>query len=309
MKKSVLIAVSVSAAVFVGLIAAGTFCDLQLSRALYYKDSVFGRFFTDFGYAPTYLGTALCSLILFRAVGKTNKFFKWLKPVSAVLFLAASYLLCWWFTDTFFTPAVVNYLYAAVLALAFFSVGLFATKKIDKVIFDRLVVVAAVFLVASAVSQGLIELLKYLWTRQSYSTLAVANGLIGTEGYTPWYLPNLGKNDPLDLVYDGENGQAFYRAFPSGTAASFAVLASLTLVPELFSSAKKYAGYFYAIPLALVVLVAFAEIVSGAAYLTDVVFGAAIGLGVTFGTKALLKKLWIRRRMLGADAFGEEEKV
>ena len=306
MKKSVLIALSVSAAVFVGLVAAGTFCDLQLSQALYYKDSVFGRFFTAFGYAPIYLGTALSALILFRAVGRTNKFFKWLKPLCGVLYLAASYLLCWWFTDTFFLPGVLNYLYAAVMALAFFAAGLFSTRKIEKKYFDRLMVVAAVFLVASAVSQGLIELLKYLWTRQSFSTLAVANGLIGTEGYTPWYLPNAGQNDPINLVYDGENAEAFYRAFPSGFAAAFAALEALTLLPEVFPSAKKYVGYFYAIPVALVVLVSFAEIVSGNAYLTDVTFGAAIGAGVTFGTKALLKNLWIKRRLIGSDAFFEE---
>lgn len=306
MKKNVL-AIAVLSAVFVALIAIGTFFDLQLSQALFFRGSVFGRVLISFGDAPTYLLTALSALVLYRAVGKTNRFYKWLKPVCALLFFGASYLLCWWFVDAFFVESALNYLYAAILALFFFGAALFATKRIEKVYFDRLLIVAAVFLVSTAVAQGLIELLKYLWTRQAYSTLSVANGYPGNAGYTPWYLPNLGNNDETHLVYDGEQQAFFYRAFPSGHTASYLSLLSLSLVPELFDKAQKYKVFFYAVPAALAFLVGFAGIVSGWEYLTDVVFGAVIGTAAVFATKFLLKILWRKKRFLGYDALGTGE--
>ncbi|MBR1747046.1 MAG: phosphatase PAP2 family protein [Clostridia bacterium] len=295
MKKGTIVAASVLAAVFVALISVGTFFDLSISRALYDGQNGFGRFFTHFAEAPTYFVTALSSLVLYRSIGRKNKLYRYLKPAALVLFLAACYLLRWWFVEEFFSEGGMNYVYAAVFALFLFSLGFLTTRKADREVFVRLLIAATVFLATTIVAQGLTELVKYLWSRQAYSTLACANGLVGTDGYTPWYVVNLGNNNPDFLVYDGEVQDYFYRAFPSAGTASYAALLSLTILPELFPQAKKYEPFFYAVPGALIVLVGLGGIISGREYLTDVVFGAAIGVLASFGLKALLKKLWKKR--------------
>ena len=55
----------ISVGVFVVLALVAAFCDLQINKALYNPDSLYGQFFQKLGEWPSYLTPAVAGCILF----------------------------------------------------------------------------------------------------------------------------------------------------------------------------------------------------------------------------------------------------
>lgn len=296
MTKKSAIAISVCAAVFVALLTVATFFDLEISIAIGNADSVFGQFFDYLGETPAWLGVPVGLLILYQALQKGHKFYKWLKPVLLVLTFVGFFFYSRYIVNRMFTDLKWKYLYITLFGLVFTFLAVIATNHVDKAIFEKLIVFALVLLIAIAVSQGIVELLKYVWSRQRFRNLQAGNVYEGTSaGFTPWYKPTLGKHDP-DLFYPdalgGKSDSGAYKSFPSGHTAAAGASFAVVILPEIFEKLKKYGVWFYVIPGVYTAMVAVGRIVNRAHYLSDVLFGGTISIICVFVAKFIILKLW-----------------
>lgn len=307
MTKKNLIALLACIGSFVALLIIATFFDLQINIAIGNADSVFGQFFNILGETPAWLGMPVAALILYQAVGKENRFYKWLKPLLFVATLVAFYFFVRYLMDETVVNLKWKWLYTGVFALVITVLSVLATNKIDKAVCEKLVIFAILLLVAIAVSQGIVTVLKYIWSRQRFRNLQAGNIPGGdTVGFTPWYKPTLGKHDENALYADALGGKEYsgaYKSFPSGHTAAAGVSFAIIILPELFRKLKKYGVWFYTVPAVYMLLVAVSRIVNRAHYLSDVLFGGAISVACVFIFKFVLKKIWIKYNWVGAECF------
>lgn len=175
MTKKSIIALSSCAAAFVALLAAATFFDLEISIAIGNADSVFGQFFNYLGETPAWAGLPAALLILYQAVRKENKFCKWLKPLLLAATFVGFFLFARFLMDEMFVELKWSYLYMAVFGAVMTFLAVAATNRVDKQIFERLLIFAVLVLVCLAVSQGLVTIFKYVWSRQRFRNLQAGN--------------------------------------------------------------------------------------------------------------------------------------
>ncbi len=307
MTKKNVIAVSACALAFAGLLIIATFFDLEISKAIGNANSVFGQFFNILGETPAWLGLPVGALILYQALVKENKFYKWLKPLLFVCILVGFYFFARYLMDEIVVELKWKWLYTGVFGLAMTLLSVLATNRVDKEIMNKLVIFAVLLLIAIAVSQGIVTVLKYIWSRQRFRNLQAGNITGGdTTGYTPWYKPTLGKHDENVLYPDTLGGKELsgaYRSFPSGHTAAAGVSFAVILIPEIFEKMKKYGVWFYAVPSVYTVIVAVSRIVNRAHYLSDVLIGGTIAVLSVFILKFVLKKFWIKYNFVGAETL------
>ncbi len=307
MTRKNLIAVISVAVCFVALLIVATFYDLEISLAIGNADSVFGQFFNYLGETPAYAGMCIACVILYRAVGKQNKFYKFLKPALFVCVLVAFSWFAAFIMDEMFVELKWSYLYMAVFGIVGAGLALAATRNAKKETMEKLVIFAVLILACLAISQFLVTVLKYIWSRQRFRNLQAGNTFGGdTVGFSPWYLPQLGKHDPDALYSDvlgGKDDSGAYKSFPSGHTAAAGISFAVIILPELFASLRKYKVWFYVLPSVYTVLVALSRIVNRAHYLSDVLFGGLIGVGSIFLVSFILKKMWLKYNWCGADAL------
>lgn len=313
MTKKSAIALFACVATFAALLAIATFFDLQISIAIGNADSVFGQFFNYLGETPAWLGLPAACLIIYQAIRKEHKFYKWLKPIALAITFVGFFLFARYLMDEMFIELKWSYLYMVVFGAVMTFLAVVATNRVDKAIFEKLMIFAVLVLVCLAVSQGLVTILKYLWSRQRFRNLQVGNVVGGTStGFTPWYMPALGKHDPGALYADLSGGKEYsgaYKSFPSGHTAAAGISFAVIIIPEIFEKAKKYKIWFYVLPAIYTVLVAVSRIVNRAHYLSDVLFGGTISVTSVFVFKYVLKKIWLKYNLVGANSFREINEV
>lgn len=309
MTKKALTGFIVSVAAFVALMLVATFYDLEISVAVGNASSVYGQFFNYLGETPLWLGIPVAFLILYRAVDKNNRFYKWLRPVLLLCTFVGFFFFARYLMDEMTAELKWKYLYVTLFGLTMTGVALLCVRKTDDAIFKKLVVFAVFLLLLIAVSQGIITAMKYIWSRQRFRNLQIGNVSFGTsEGFTPWYLPNLGEHNPDALYPDVLGGKEYsgaYRSFPSGHTAAAAVSFAVVLLPELFDGLKKYKAVFFAAPTVYTVLVGVSRIVNRAHYLSDVTIGGFLTVGIAFLLKYIIKKVWQKYHLAGAECFVE----
>ena len=326
MKKKTLIGVCAACVVFVALLLVATFYDLQINIALGNADSLFGQFFRLWGEVTGWIVIPICAAILLRACDKKTKAGKVLAVLWAIVLVVGWFLTIKYFMEEFTGDSYIEGMYGSpygyltvhsiVFALIISALHVWAIYKVKETTIKKLVFFAVAMIIALALSQLVTTVLKNIWTRQRFRNLGVGNGGTSSDGFTPWYQPGLGKNKEAATYYveDSVGGMLkkdAYKSFPSGHTSAAALSFGLIMLPELFEKLKKYKVWFYVAPIVYTVLVAISRIVNRAHYLSDVLFGGAIGALSVFaaiGIMKLIRKAEKKNAFFAAAArvFGAE---
>ena len=304
MSKKSVIAIASCAIAFLGLLTVATFFDLQINIAIGSGESVFGQFFAYLGDSVAWLAIPICFVILYQALQKNNRYYKVLKPILLVLTFVGFFLLTNYLFGKFAKEIKWELLYIILFALlgTFFSI--LGTDKVDKALMEKLVIFAIFTLACVVVSQGIVTVLKMLWSRQRFRNLEGGNIAGGDlSGFTPWYKPTFGRHNENLFFPDmfGEEDEDAYKSFPSGHTASAAISFVIIMLPEIFERLNKRKVWFYVVPSALTFLVAISRIVNRAHYLSDVLFGGTITIVTVFILKYLVYKIYQKIRLKKSD--------
>ena len=303
MKKKTLIGICAAVAAFIAILLVATFYDLQINIALGNADSIFGQVFRLFGESTGWLLIPIAAGFLLRASDRKTKAGIVLTVVWSVVLVVGWYLTLNYFLEQFTgksyieglygTPYRALIVYSVIFALMFSAVHAWCVFRISDATAKKLVFYAIVLLLALAISQLFTEVMKRIWTRQRFRNLDVGNGGTSSEGFTPWYHPNLGKNKAAATYYVEDSAgmplKDAYKSFPSGHTSAAALSLTAIVLPELFEKLKKYKVWFWVLPILYTVAVAISRIVNRAHYLSDVLFGGTIGVLSVFAAIALTK--------------------
>lgn len=329
MKKKTLIGICSACVVFVALLLVATFYDLQINIALGNANSLYGQFFRLWGEVTGWIVIPICAAILLRACDKKTKAGKVLAAVWAVVLVIGWFLTINYFMEEFTGDSYIEGMYGSpygylpfhsvVFALIVSALHVWGIYKVKETTIKKLVFFAVAMLIALALSQLVTTIMKNIWTRQRFRNLGVGNGGTSSDGFTPWYQPGLGKNKEAATYYveDSVGGMLkkdAYKSFPSGHTSAAALSIGLIMLPDIFEKLKKYKVWFYVAPIVYTVLVAISRIVNRAHYLSDVLFGGAIGALSVFAAIALTKLIRKAEKKnaffaAAARAFGAETEI
>lgn len=304
MTKKKLIGIISGAVVFVALLIVATFYDLKINIALGDADSVYGQFFRLFGELTGWIIVPIAGAFMYQVTPKKNKggivvSVLWAVVVFVGWFLSIKYILEEFtgaaYTDgLYLSPYSHVVIYAVVFSLLLTPAILAGTGRIGKEKLYKLAMFAAALLVALAISQVCVNIMKILWSRQRFRNLPIGNGGTDSTGFTPWYKPNFGKNKKSAEYYypdsAGMKQSDAYKSFPSGHTAGAALTFVLIMLPDLFEKLKKFKPLFFVFALAYTVAVAVSRIVNRAHYMSDTLFGGYIGALSSFVAIAIVKK-------------------
>lgn len=304
MKKGTLVGIISTSVVFVALLLVATFYDLQISVALGNADSLFGQFFRLFGEATGWIIVPFAGAVLFCSTDKKTIIGRLLTVVWGIVVVVGWFLTVSYFVEEFTgdsyrdglygSPYNSLILYDVVFALIISFFHIFIVSKLKKETISKLVIFSIAMIIALALSQIVTTVLKNVWTRQRFRNLDIGNGGTSSNGFTPWYIPGLGKNREAALYYvedvAGMMKEDAYKSFPSGHTSAAAMSFIVVMLPDIFEKLKKYKVWFYVGPIVYTALVAVSRIVNRAHFLSDVLFGGMIGiLSVTFAIIAAKK--------------------
>ncbi len=144
----------------------------------------------------------------------------------------------------------------AIAAILYLLVG-----KIPKDIKERLFLPAAYTLAASVAVLLTVSAVKTVWGRARLRDMVDENSF---ADYTPWYKPNF---------FSGSY------SFPSGHTAHATLV--LMLSRWLWGKGEKYRPAVTGIGFGFIALMAFSRLAAGAHFLSDILFGFLIALGIT----------------------------
>ncbi len=144
----------------------------------------------------------------------------------------------------------------AIAAMLYLLVG-----KIPPEVKKKLFLPAAYTLAASITVLLTVSTLKTVWGRARLREMVDDNSL---ADYTPWYKPNF---------FSGSY------SFPSGHTAHATLV--LMLSKWLYGKAEKYRPAVTALGYGFIALMAFSRLAAGAHFLSDILFGFLIALGIT----------------------------
>ncbi len=153
----------------------------------------------------------------------------------------------------------------AIAAVLYLLVG-----KIPPDIKQKLFLPAAYTLAASISVLLTVSTLKTVWGRVRLRDLVDGNSL---ADFTPWYKPNF---------FSGSY------SFPSGHTAHATLV--LMLSTWLFGKGTKYRPAVTALSYGFIALMAFSRLAAGAHFLSDIIFGFVIALGITEFFKSKYEK-------------------
>ncbi len=246
------------------------FFDLDISIALFNKESLFAKVFEAIAEVPfTFLAlTSFTVLFIMR-----SKDTKWKNILIGVISIVG--MLAYGFLMPFF---VLNYLKvkgAWIYGLAFMlpncAASYFALRTLCKKYGNQLKVVAVIAVLTILTEQVLIYVLKFAWGRPRMRDLVSPYA-----DFHPWYLPNW---------FSGAD------SFPSGHSANAACVMVFSLLPDMFSKEKKIGYMLSTIICSLwLITVMFARIVAGAHFASDVTTGACITLCIFYSLKSVFYK-------------------
>lgn len=279
--------IAIPSFLYVAAMTIFAFFDLNISIALFNKESLFAKIFEVIAEVPfTFIAlTGFTVLFLTR-----NKDVKWKNVLVAIISIVG--MLAYGFLMPFF---VLNYLkingawiYGMALMLPNCAVSYMALRHLCKKYGSQLKVIAIIAVLTILAEQISVTILKFAWGRPRMRDL-----ISPYSDFHPWYLPNwFGGGD----------------SFPSGHSANAACVVVLTLLPDVFSKRKKvWHAVCVVVCYLWLITVMFARIVAGAHFASDVTTGAVITLGIFYS----LKYVFISKRGKRRDTFdvGYEQKL
>ncbi len=266
---------SVGALIWLATVVLASVYDLDISLKIADEASLFGRALEVAGEPPAILFTSFNLALMAAYFGKCSH-------LRGRIALAALTVIGCVGTSVFTTVKIVKYLAeysgtepsalatlyavcaALIIAFVFIMLALFMKEDTLKKYFR----VAYGCVLAAILTFAIIWALKLVWGRVRPRQLELGGGYFA---YTPWYLPQ---------------GFTGYFSFPSGHTANATVILSslyyLRFLPHRFKWLKPICIALLAV---WIVLVALSRVVVGAHFLSDVLFGAAITLGIVYFSK------------------------
>lgn len=264
----------------VGIIV-GSFADENLSKALYDPYSGYGNFFETFGMALGYMMAPFGGTLLFLGLYKNKKL--WLKIIGYAVLIASILVATYMYGNSigpkeeygFTTGRTLGYVFA-LLCMGVSSI--FAVLIADQSNPKQLIKVGLVVLFALLFQLILLNFfLKYLAGRPRYRYLmGNAEDLSGlSESFRAWW-----EMQPFKYT-SGD----YHKSWPSGHTATASTVLTLIFASTIVKKKWRYLDLvFFLIGLTYTIVVAFARIVAGAHFLSDVSFGALFStLGIIIG--------------------------
>lgn len=262
-------------------IIAGSFVDLNLSKALYDPYSGYGNFVETFGMAIGYMMAPFGGTILFLGLYKNKKL--WLRIVGYVVLVLSLLVATYMFGNSIgpkeeyglTTGRTLGYVFSLLcMGLASILAVLLADQSDEK----QLIKVGLIILFTMVFQLVLLNLfLKYLAGRPRYRYLmGNAEDLSGlSESFRSWW-----ELQPFKYT-SGD----YHKSWPSGHTATATVTLTLAFASTIAKKKWRYLGLsFFLLGLAYTIVVAFARIVAGAHFLSDVSFGCFFStLGAIIG--------------------------
>lgn len=314
LKSKTIIGICLFVVIFVALMLVASFCDFDISKIMTKGSLDEGEYISHgfyavagevFGTSPIYIVAALCMGIMFwfclRIIPK--------KPLAIIGAVVAGVLavVAWWF----FMKDIVGYLFEhaatksgayagdvyefrhafgvrlveVFAALVIAGLTVFAFKGIKEEHLKKLAWLVLAVIVATAVAQLLIMLIKGPVGRMRFRAInsnvgktLIDDGLVA--GYTPWYKSNGQPSADIIALFTAKwpgAGDAF-KSFPSGHTCAAATSYALIMLPYTikFKREKLAKVLCWLCPIVITGLVATARIVAGAHYMSDVTFGGTL---------------------------------
>ena len=279
---------------FATLMAVAGVFDLQINIALNNAGSFFGQFFGRIGKAPAWIAACAAMVIAFhQEFGKNKKQQSiWKIACGVFTWLAFSYVVLEFF-DSFDVNVPFELAYVFVIGAFLAVAAILGTWNVNKDIMKKLFIFAIFLVIILAVSNGAVQVLKLIWSRQRFRTMIETTGnqailsqyfTYQFEGFSPWFRPEFIFRTPVRTegfvqAFRSYDSDAF-ASFPSGHAVAAACSFGLILLPDIFPKLKnkKVHWAFWVAPALFTFLVAFSRIVVGAHFLSDVVVSSFIAL-------------------------------
>lgn len=287
---------SVLGGLFLAMLILGSIFDLQISKALaipsdtYLVSNVFTAFFESFGENILYLLVGMaCAIIFWHSVNLKNKGWR----ITVQIVFAIIGLVIWFFcahrtlghlgkhideNASKYMSSGVAILIKLCTALTLNTLTILCFKQCSKETLSKLFKWAIVILVASALSNGIVQGLKLFWGRMRYCAMNVLNNF---DDYSPWYVIHGKRTISEQQVLLGLLKDS-YNSFPSGHTCAATSSFLLICLPALFKKWNTTWGklFCFGIPSIYTFLVALSRIMCGAHFLTDVLFSFLITLGI-----------------------------
>lgn len=306
-------------AIFSILLVIATLFDKQISDLLakpflndgnYYSSNEFARIFEVIGEMPLYFFVVFAgSVIIVKVKSITNKKLKiFLIALFGIVNIGVGFYGWNHFCEYLYklNPTTLSFLdknyfliVLVVLAVLGSLLGYFLVNNFLLNYIDELFYVAIVILIAAAISNGITQGIKPFIGRERYrSTYYFTYRNVDCIGFTPWYIIN-GKTSELAARYDEtlNVSKSFYTSFPSGHTTGAGIVYTMMFIPCFVKSlnTKKYKIIFISSSIIYTGIVAFARILMGAHYMSDVLFGGTIVflsavIGYYVANKIYLKK-------------------
>ena len=308
--------------IFAGLMVWASFSDLQISKNIaalkpgeYYSTNTFARAIEIFGEIPLYLFLCFSFAVIFWNgfyFGKNNS-----KPLICVFALLACAACALFvpvrihsyfskfkeaiFDETEVRGGAAYVVFVLVVGAALTMLSLAGASMAGKQKMRQLLAFAVVVLFVAAFSQLFTQGVKTFTQRVRYRAL---NSMSSDEFFTPWYIFN-GKGKFESVIDLPGFGKDSVRSFPSGHTTAAGITYTLVALPFLFKRLNDFWGKFvvFFVALAYTGMVAYARILMGAHYLSDVVIGGSVSFLFTL---IAIQILFVRKKIKPLADFCDE---
>lgn len=265
----------------------GSVYDRSLSESIAKQGTPFGMIIESYGSAFIGgIGAIGVGIMSRGAVRKENK--TWL-IVASIIFSVVVLAAVWYFNFDdlkgsnvtagygYTLPTAVAAILAAAWNIGLYALGFFLCDK--ELPAWRLVMLGLTIVLCFGLYQGLMNLVKIIAARPRYRFLVWADNAYSIDDFRAWWQFALGHK--LD---NGGNSDAL-KSFPSGHTGGTAVFMTLPLVFAAFKGTRdkeiiNICGVLGV--LALTIAIAFARIINGAHFLSDVSAGTLLSTIGTF---------------------------
>lgn len=251
------------------LLAAGSFADLSISRALYNESSLFGQALAAYGEYPAALGWVCAGVLLIVGRNREKKFPAVLQILGGgVLAVFGALMTCVMPTLYLDWPRPLLFLIGLACSCA---AGVLMVRLGRHAQRDTILQTAAALFFAILAEMLLINLVKIPWGRPRMRLIANDARAV----FLPWWKPGTELRDQLAAL--GVAAEEF-KSFPSGHAGNAMTMTLLGLLPQLDPRLAPKRRLLVCIGFAWACLVSFSRLIMGAHFLSDTAVGMLIGL-------------------------------
>ena len=277
----------------------GSFFDKSLSNAIANSNNGFGKFVETFGESLAYSIGSIGALLIWMGLWRRKAI--WLKIAGWVILVAGTVIMTYMLGDSFYNnPRSEIVIYGFLIGNAFLSylVAFLILIAIDAIVFlildkgeekaNVMLRIGCILVLAMLLQWGLMHFLKRIGGRPRWRFLYELGGVWKETPYDfqNWWNFAWFKNPKND----------YFKSWPSGHTATASLAILLGLLPQVMKKPFRNSELvLFGCGLLYALIVAFARILAGAHFLSDVSFGLLVGslsafLCLFIGSKILPEK-------------------